>query len=87
MKKVEEFNSSEERPRCDCDITEKCVICYFRLTEKFPDDFPDEWKFCCGCLEMAKLIIEGNLAHFCWAFNKPNEILQKITLTEGNERR
>lgn len=40
---------------------DKCVICRCLLDRSFPKDFPDEWKFCCGCLEWAKIVINPTL--------------------------
>ncbi len=34
-----------------------CAICRCILDVSFPKDFPSEWKFCCGCLEWAKLVV------------------------------
>lgn len=33
---------------------EFCVICgeEFDYPKRFPDDFPDEWKLCCMCLDV-----------------------------------
>ena len=37
-----------------------CVICDFDFTEKFPKDYPDEYKFCCSCLMWARFIVEDD---------------------------
>ena len=34
-----------------------CAICDQILTEDFPDDFPEEFKFCCSCLAWAISIV------------------------------
>ena len=70
--------------RYNC-ITGQCAICNSPLENRFPKDFPNEWKFCCSCLHMAQLIIKDNLAVFCWKFPKPHKILQRITLVKGND--
>lgn len=61
-------------------IREKCAICIFPMDKKFPDDFPDEWKFCCACQECADLITEGETAR-SKLFKK---IEKKITLVGEN---
>lgn len=53
-----------------------CAICKFPLHKKFPDDFPDEWKFCCACQGCAVFIIEGETARS----DIFKEIEKKITL-------
>ncbi len=56
----------------DTPTGEKCVICGFKLTKKFPEDFPDEWKMCCPCIILAEnIIIHGKdkLKYMCF----PNE--------------
>ena len=37
--------------------TGSCSLCNYPLTTKFPDDFPDDWKWCCGCLALAKRML------------------------------
>ncbi len=43
-------------------LIDYCAVCQFPLDKKFPEDFPDEWKFCCACHACAKYIIEGETA-------------------------
>ncbi len=38
---------------------EDCVICDRPFTKRFPDDFPNNWKFCCACHACAVCITEG----------------------------
>lgn len=38
----------------------ECVICGSQHSEDFPEDFPDEWKMCCYCLNFAGLLIQGD---------------------------
>jgi len=66
-------------------ITGKCAICNRPLENRFPKDFPNDWKFCCSCLHIAHLIIEGNLMISCWRHPKPHKILAKISLMNYNE--
>jgi len=40
---------------------DKCSICRKGLHAVFPRDFPDEWKFCCGCCDLANVIVAYNL--------------------------
>jgi len=42
---------------------ELCVICSFKMTRKFPEGFPDEWKFCCGCKTWGENIIKQGVAY------------------------
>ncbi len=37
-------------------ITGRCSICSSTLTEDFPKDYPDEFKFCCSCFGWIGLI-------------------------------
>jgi len=61
----------------------KCAICSFPLhNENFPEDFPDEFKFCCGCLGIAKLIIKGTLMENDLTGNFYDRVLNKITLVK-----
>lgn len=38
------------------DVSGECVICGMNHSRAFPDDFPEEWKMCCFCLNFAKTI-------------------------------
>ena len=38
-------------------ITGMCSICTYPLTTKFPKGFPYDWRWCCGCLSLARHII------------------------------
>ena len=62
------------------EITGECSICKQILTKNFPDDYPDEWKFCCRCKRIAEYLIKTQ-AHkniiLTYGFRK---ILNKITL-------
>ncbi len=44
----------------DGELKHKCVICDFPLDDVFPDDYPEEFKFCCKCLGWAKFLTEPN---------------------------
>lgn len=39
-------------------ITGFCVICGSMLFNTFPEDFPNEWKFCCSCFSLAYELIK-----------------------------
>ena len=69
---------------CDCKFCSalkngNCYICGFPLSKPFPEDFPDEWKFCCHCLWMAKVMIENPYFGFMLP-NKAERIREKISL-------
>ena len=38
-----------------------CAICGYPLEDVFPDDYPNDWKFCCSCLSWANFILEENI--------------------------
>lgn len=60
IERVEEFNSNAIYIS-DTETGELCVICNFHLTKKFPEDFPDEFKFCCQCKAFAHHIISDGV--------------------------
>ena len=61
-------------------ITGECAVCNYPLEKKFPEDYPDEWKFCCACKELAEIItIGGDDARSPLA----KKIWEKITLVKG----
>lgn len=41
----------------------KCAVCFTDLHDpgNFPEDFPDEWKFCCGCMNAADNIVNRGI--------------------------
>lgn len=57
-------------PRCEaepcfaarCVFTGKCAVCGNNLTNEFPEDYPNEWKFCCGCKDAAEELGKGTTA-------------------------
>lgn len=65
-----------------------CVICDFDFTLKFPKDFPEEFKFCCSCLEWAKLMLTDEFfyrelfASEDYITPTLKKILNRITLVE-----
>lgn len=59
-----------------------CAVCGFQLSYKYPDDYPDEWKFCCFCQPMAKKLIDGTVEP---TTDKLKKLYDKITLVKGNE--
>jgi len=49
---------------CNClnfPVTGKCAVCGFSLVYKFPDDYPDDWKFCCFCQPLVEKLIDDTL--------------------------
>lgn len=60
---------------------DKCAICRRLLDVSFPKDFPDEWKFCCGCLEWAKMVVNPYLSVKILRTIPPfNKVEKRITL-------
>ena len=74
--------------------TGHCSICNFPLDTEYPEDYPDDWKFCCSCFKLARRITGT------WEYNSDfvelldhdikespilKKILHKITLVKGNE--
>ena len=43
------------------DFYPKCAVCFEELhnPEKFPEDFPEKWKWCCSCLLYADDIVKN----------------------------
>ena len=70
-------------------MTGVCATCGFPLTAEYPDDYPDEWKFCCSCFKWAKRIAYDNNFFGTDKIVKGSPILKrifrKITLVKGNE--
>ncbi|KKN36735.1 hypothetical protein LCGC14_0770410 [marine sediment metagenome] len=68
----------------DTPTGEKCVICGFKLTAKFPSGFPDEWKICCSCKTFGEnIIIKGvklikDMCSKYDQFNKYSKLIDKI---------
>jgi len=62
----------------------KCVICKFHLHNKFPEDFPEDWKFCCNCQNTALLIVRGTLTPL---LIREKKIYNKITVYNGGNNR
>lgn len=63
----------------------KCAICNCDLTRTFPNDFPDEWKFCCGCKIIVEMLIEGTPTNMFSALRRVAKLVkEKITLVKGN---
>jgi len=79
---VEQVNTCN---RNVCDLFEElrtgnCSICDRMLTKKFPDDYPDDWKFCCSCKCIAEEITKGTLVWYLWDKLTVEKIRNKITL-------
>ncbi len=61
--------------------TGRCSICELLLTEKFPEDFPTEWRICCFCLRIAKVFTQKHEVTFHgWGESKINKIKKLINL-------
>ena len=82
-----------EQLKKDWNIREGCAICSFPLTTKYPDDYPDEWKFCCSCFKWARRVIRTeDDAYVSIEYMKSmikespilKKLLEKITLVKGN---
>ncbi|KKN36736.1 hypothetical protein LCGC14_0770420 [marine sediment metagenome] len=62
-------------------FTGRCSICKLLLTEKFPEDFPTEWRICCFCLRIAKVFTQKHEVTFHgWGELKINKIKKLINL-------
>lgn len=65
---------------------DRCVICSFHLEkDRFPDDYPKEWMFCCGCKTLIGLILDGRVKKEHLIDGIYDLILDKITIVKGNE--
>lgn len=42
---------------------EKCAICeeHMHNSSIFPDDFPKDWRWCCSCLAIGKMLVERDI--------------------------
>ena len=58
----------------------KCIICHLSLENVFPEDYPEEWKFCCICLEIAKDIVSEDFEEGIWVEYVVEKIKRIITL-------
>jgi len=52
------------------------------MHKKFPDGFPDEFKFCCNCQNMALGMVRSDFAIGFYYINQKtaSKILERITL-------
>lgn len=63
----------------------RCAICRFPLIHEFPEDYPNEWKFCCNCLYIAQKLTRGEeLNENIWGIYRVGKIKRRITLVKGN---
>ena len=60
-------------------LTGHCAICYSHLIKEFPEDYPNEWKFCCSCKSVADDIVKEKYIGFL-VRGKSIRIQKKITL-------
>jgi len=59
--------------------TMKCNICSFWLeNNKFPDDFPKEWRWCCGCLNIGAMILEKSFDEMMVIFHNSPHTMERI---------
>ena len=58
-----------------------CAVCGMMLNYDYPEDYPDEWKFCCYCQPRAIKLIDGRLKPTTRYLKK---IYDKITLVKGD---
>lgn len=69
---------------CLTRITGYCAICLGVLTRDYPEDFPEEFKFCCSCLGWAKSIFTDRdtewLKHALNASPTIKKIYERITV-------
>lgn len=49
-----------------------CIMCGYKLTQSFPEGFPDDWKFCCYCNSYAHNIAGGRRGVIEGFFRKGN---------------
>ena len=64
----------------------KCTICGFPLVRVFPEDFPKEWKFCCNCHYIAKMLTTGSVDEKIWGVFRVKKIKRKINLVRWDGR-
>jgi len=57
-----------------------CAACGSWLCNKFPDDFPDKFKFCCLCLDVISFLSGINTEHY--TIEKFSEHLECCTLCQ-----
>ena len=77
----------ESFDRLDIEIRGYCAICWDPLTRDFPDDFPEEFRFCCLCKYIATQLAHGYSAEeYSTGDDRSFKILERITLVEGNDR-
>lgn len=57
-----------------------CAICRNWLHDMsvFPDDFPREWKWCCGCVTIGEILIDIGIEEVEFTFSECNSILKRI---------
>lgn len=58
-----------------------CAVCNMWLNYDYPEDYPDEWKFCCCCQPKARMLICGTLKP---TTDRLKKIYDMITLVKGN---
>lgn len=73
-------------------ITGYCSICGEKLSRDFPEDYPNQYKFCCCCLGWAKTIVRAGIKHLKLVHgiqHHPNidKLYNRISLVIGNAER
>lgn len=68
----------------------ECVVCEAYLDEPFPEDYPEEFKFCCSCLAWATAIIKTPTDEWVkLALRESPTIMRihkKITIFDGKKK-
>ena len=66
----------------------KCVACFSTLHEggKFPEDYPEEWKMCCGCLDVANVIVGYSFSQVIDFFRRSSKNFDRKAYIKRTER-
>jgi len=59
---------------------DECAICFYKLDKlsKFPKDYPKEWMWCCGCLNVGEMLVEKGIDEMKDIFHISNSTLKRI---------
>lgn len=79
------------RYRFEEKITGYCAICNEKLSNEFPEDFPNEFKFCCACLGWAEILVctkdADGLGNALSSHESLKKVFNRITFVIGNGKR
>lgn len=69
-------------------IKDRCATCFGKLhrPNRFPEDFPDEWKMCCNCKGLASIIAYYGLEDVVRFFIKSSSFLDKRSILKRTKR-